>query len=171
MAILTKIPFQSLAFTRLLIGLSFLAVALFASAGADYKFPIHQRVSSYGVTNTWSVPWNQLTNLPAWNEEGEPPISVGRAMSLAKNWMISKGADTNCYVITVQFRPLAPSVPPVMPNPQSPGSLLRHRWVYIIRVFQVYQYGSIATCVVLPDGSVVEPECSPNVKKELRYLD
>lgn len=142
--------------------LAFSVAASIASAGDDFRFPLHERVSAYGVTNTWSVAMSQLTNMPPWSEKGEPPLSVGKAASLAKKWILSKDARTDCYITDIQFR----SVDRGATVPE-----LRRCWFYIIRFHEVYQFGSRATCVVLPDGSIVEPSSTPAVTNELRYLD
>ena len=125
-----------------IVGLVFFSFFLAAFAGEDFKFPIHQRVSGYGVTNTWCVSMRRLTNMPAWSERGEPPLSVGKATLLAKYWIVSKGGSTNSYVLNVEFHSVAPGAHP------STGPHLRPCWFYIIRFHEVYQYGSGATCVV-----------------------
>jgi hypothetical protein len=159
---------------RPFICLAFFVFTLAAYAGEDFKFPIYQRVSGYGVTNTWFVPMSRLEKLPKWNEQGEPPLSVGKAMSLAKAWIVSKGFNTNCWVSSIEFRSVDRGAPPVPPNKLSVPSKLRPCWFYIIHFEEVAMVGSWATCVVLSDGSIVEPECSPKVpdsKSDLRYLD
>jgi hypothetical protein len=159
---------------RSIVSLSFFIFTLATSTGEDFKFPIYRRVSGYDVTNTWFVLVSRLEKLPKWNERDEPPLSVGKAMLLAKAWVVSKDFNTNCYVGSVEFRSVARGTPPVPPNKLSGLPNLRPCWFYIIHFEEVAMVGSWATCVVLPDGSIVEPECSPNLpdsKRVLRYLD
>ncbi|HEY1789730.1 MAG TPA: hypothetical protein VGJ73_16400 [Verrucomicrobiae bacterium] len=139
-----------------------------ASAGEDFELAIHSHVSGAGYTNTWWVPMSTFTNLPGWDEKGEPPLSVGQAVSLAKAWLVSKGFSTNIFPSSVRFVSSTPGVPQVPPN--DPYKL-RPRWFYIIEFGGVYLLGSSATCVVLPDGSVVDPETSPPTTNMWRYLD
>ena len=150
---------------RLLICLVLFAFSLSAYAGEDFPFPIYQRVSGYDVTNTWFVARSQIEKSAGWDEKGEPSLSVGRAISLAKDWVVSKGGRTNSYVTTVEFRSAAPGAPPSSP------SKFRHFWFYTIRFHEVAQYGSSMTCIVLLDGSVVEPESKPHTGRIVDYLD
>ena len=101
--------------------------------------------------------------MPGWNEiKGEPPLPVGKAVSLAKAWVVSKGGATNSYVETVVFRSM---------DRGGPNSKFRPFWFYTIRFHDVYQFGSSVTCIVLLDGSIVEPESKPHTGRILDYLD
>ena len=150
-----------------IICLTFFIFTLAVSAGEDFKFPIYRHISGYGVTNTWLVSMSTLKKLPGWNEQGEPPLPVGKAVSLAKAWIVSKGFNTNCYVGSIEFRSASSGEPPTNPSPSG----LRPCWFYIIHFEEVAMVGSWATCVVLPDGSIVEPECTPATRKMARYLE
>jgi hypothetical protein len=156
---------------RPIIFLTFAIFTLTASAAEDFKFAIYSRVSGYDYTNTWFVPMSRFETLPKWNEQGEPPLAVGKAMSVAKAWVISKGFNTNCWVGRIEFRPFAMGQPPVPPTKPSKPSGLRPCWFYIIHFVEVGMVGSWATCVVLPDGSVVEPVTTPQTTNMVRYLD
>jgi hypothetical protein len=152
--------------SRTIIYLVFLVFTLTVHADEDSKLTIHWRVSGYGITNTWLVAVGRLEKLPTWNEKTEPPLQVGKAISLAKDWIVSKGGSTNSYVESIEFRSVSPGAPP------GSSSKFRPCWFYIIRFYQFYQFGSSATCVVLSDGSIVDPESTPRVKNDLlRYLD
>jgi hypothetical protein len=144
-------------------------------AGEDLDFPIYHRASSYGITNIWSVPMSTLAKLPGWDEKGPLPIPVGQVATLAKSWIVSKGGNAKCSINSVEFRyaniefgSVTTNVPPVY------TSEYRKCWFYVIRLRDAFLMGSWATCIVLPDGTVVEPVCSPKIpdsKKTLRYLD
>jgi hypothetical protein len=144
-----------------IICLTLFIFTLAAHAGEDFKILVHQRVSGYGITNTWFIAKSRLDKLPKWDEQGEPPLSVGKAASLGKDWVVSKGGQTNCYVLSIEFRSVDPGHPPVPPNKESLLSPVRAYWFYVIKYYQVYQYESSVTCVVLPDGSIIEPESTP----------
>jgi hypothetical protein len=159
-----KIVFQIICLT-----LSIFSLA--ARAGEEFKISVHQHVSGYGITNTWFIAKSRLEKLPKWDEQGEPPLSVGKAASLAKDWVVSKGGQTNCYVVSIQFRSIDRGNPPVPPSKESLLSPVRAYWFYVVNYYQVYQYGSSVTCVVLPDGSIIEPESTPSVTNHLHYLD
>src|ERR1035438_9122989 len=157
---------------RPIICLRFVIFALAASAGEDFKFSIYSRVSGYDYTNTWFVSMSRLEKLPQWNEKGEPRLSVGKAMALAKAWVVSKGFSPNCYVGSIEFRSLAPGTPPESARKLSEDvSKFRRCWIYIIHFEQVAMVRSWVTCVVLSDGSIVEPETTPQTTNTVRYLD
>jgi hypothetical protein len=146
-----------------------------AHAGEDLDFPVYHRVSAYGITNTWSVPMSMLAKQPGWDEKGALPLPVGQAATLAKDWIVSKGGNAKCSIYSVEFRyaniefgSVTTNVPPVY------TSEYRKCWFYIVRLRDAFLIGSWATTIVLPDGTVVEPICSPKVpnsKPTLRYLD
>jgi hypothetical protein len=150
---------------RLLICLTLFIFTLSAYAGEDFSFPIYQRVSGYGITNTWFVAKSRIEKIAGWDEKGEPSLPVGKAVSLAKAWVVSKGGSINSYVETVEFHSADRGAPP------DSSSTFRHFWFYIIRFYQVAQYGSSMTCIVLLDGSVVEPESAPHTGCMVDYLD
>jgi len=98
----------------------------------------------------WFLTKSRLEKLPIWKEsEEEPPLPIGRAISQAKKWAVSKGASPNCFFEAVTFRSF---------SPESVDSKYRSVYFYIIRFGEVAQFGSHMTCIVLLDGSIVEPE-------------
>jgi len=150
---------------RSLIWLLLFTFSLAGYAGEDFPFPIYQRLSGYDITNTWFVARSQIEKSAGWDEKGEPSLPVGKAISLAKDWVVSKGGSTNSYVTAVEFRSSARGAPP------SSSSKFRHFWFYVIRFDEVAQFGSSMTCVVLLNGSVVEPESKPHTGRIVDYLD
>jgi hypothetical protein len=150
---------------RLIICLKLFIFTLAAYADEDFKYPIYSRVSGYEITNTWFVSKSRIEKTAGWDEKGEPSLSVGKAVSLAKAWVVSKGGSTNSYVETIEFRSVDRGAPP--------GSTSKFRpfWFYKIRFYQVAQFGSSMTCIVLLDGSVVEPESAPHTGRIVDYLD
>jgi hypothetical protein len=152
--------------------LSIICLTLFgftmaARAGDDSKFPIYRHVNFFGNTNTWFVPTSDFDKLPKWDEKGEPPLSVGKAVSLAKAEMVSIGGSTNAYVMSVEFHPAGPAS--TVPK----YSKFHSFWFYVIHFEEVWTVGSSATCVVLMDGSVLWPQLrhEPKQKSINDYLD
>jgi len=135
-----------------------------ASAGEEIKYPIYQHISGYGFTNTWSITKSRLDKIPRWDDNGEPPLSAGKALSLAKAWVVSKGAcaPTNTCAESIVLRSLSQDFP---------GSAYRSFWFYKIQFCNTFQYANHMTCIVLLDGSIVEPESEPESKSYARYLD
>jgi hypothetical protein len=134
----------------LIVCLDLVISVLAACADEEIKYPIFRHDGGYGNTNVWFVTKSRLEKLPVWKEaEEEPPLQVGKAISLAKTWVLSKGASTNCYVGTLTFSSLGRS---------SLNDKYHYVYFYIIQFDEVAQFGSHMTCVVLLDGSIVEPE-------------
>jgi len=92
----------------------------------------------------------------------EPPLTVGRAVSLAKTWVISKGSDTNAYVETITIKPI-----------DSSGSKNKFYsiWFYKIQFGGVGIYGHHMTCIVLMDGTIAEMEHLGVPSRKRSYLD
>jgi hypothetical protein len=84
--------------------LTFCFFTLASCAAEDEKYPIFSRVSGYGPTNTWFVTRGQFDKVPGWDEKGEPPLPVGKAASLAKAWVVSKGGSTNSFIERIEFQ-------------------------------------------------------------------
>lgn len=141
-----------------------------ACAREESKFPICERIISFGITNKWFVPATDFDTVPKWNEKGEPPLLVGKAISLAKAAIVSIGGNTDSFVTSVEFRPAAWGAPPTS---NSEYSKYRSFWYYIIDFQEVSLVGSHTTCVVLMDGSVLWPELryEPKQKSIQDYLD
>jgi hypothetical protein len=146
----------------LIVCLTLFIFALAAYAGEDFKFPIYEHVSGYGITNTWFVALSRVEKSAGWDEKGEPQLPVGKAVSIAKAWVVSKGGSTNSYVDNIVFRSV---------DRGYPHSKLRPFWFYNIQFHDVYMFGSSVTCIVLLDGSVVEPESKPHTGRIVDYLD
>jgi len=142
--------------------LTFCFFTLASLAAEDDKYPIFSRVSFYGPTNTWFVTRSQLNRVPGWDEKGEPPLPVAKAVSLATAWVVSKGGGTNSFVETIEFRSLERG---------NPKGKYRSFWFYKIRFHDAFRYGNSVTCIVLLDGSIVEPKSEPHTGREIDYLD
>jgi hypothetical protein len=118
------------------------------NAHCEDRILLYQAEAYLGrATNQWWLPYGRLDHLPLWKDaERNPPISLKKAISLARKWTISKiGHDGD--IDQVLLRPIGPDVG------QSKLSL---SFFYAIE-FSVNPYGNHITCVVLMDGTVLEP--------------
>jgi len=153
-------------FARSFIFLTFFMFAVAAYADDEPKLFFYQRKTDWGYhpTNTWFITESRLKKLPGWDEKGEPPLAMSKAITLAKVWLVSLGASTNCFVVDIEFRSL---------DRGYPNSRYRQYWFYVIRFGEVQVYGSYATCVVLLDGSILEPDrpVGPRKRTISDYLD
>lgn len=119
------------------------------ATGGPFEFYSETRRS--GATNEWWISGKRLAKLPTWDpiKEG-PPISVGKAMKLATKWMMKRERLTGPYFDVeriVLFRI----------GPES--SAYRDVFCYII-TFGVGSFDH-QSCVVLMDGTVLEPKVKP----------
>ncbi len=118
------------------------------SAAADTDVELYCHESDAGLaTNVWMVPIATLKKAPKWKlGEGDPPLGVGKAIELAKHWLISKGCDTNAWALELTIRPVGPTDPEYQ------------RICYYNIVFGgVGLYGHFKRCIILMDGTIVEP--------------
>jgi len=102
-----------------------------------------------GGTNQWWLPLERLERLPYWRGEGNPPISIAKALKVARRWIKSKSG--NGGVDHILLRPI---------NPDSLKPKYRLSYYYTIE-FCVSPYGNHITCIVLMDGTVLEPKVLP----------
>jgi hypothetical protein len=102
-----------------------------------------------GGTNQWWLPLNRLERLPHWRGHGNPPVSLKNALKAARKWITPKSGDGD--VDHILLRPI---------NPDDSDSKYRFSYFYTIE-FCVSPYGNHITCVVLMDGTVLEPKVLP----------
>src|ERR1035438_674418 len=102
-----------------------------------------------GRTNQWWLPLNRLERLPHWRGHGNPPVSLKNALKAARKWITPKSGDGD--VDHILLRPI---------NPDDSDSKYRFSYFYTIE-FCVSPYGNHITCVVLMDGTVLEPKVLP----------
>lgn len=123
-----------------------LCFAVLCARGEENKLLLHQADAYLGAgTNQWWLPVSRIAQLPIWKGEGEPPISTKRALKIARKWIASKSG--NGEVNRIILRPI---------NADESESKYRHSFYYIIE-FRVNPFGNHITCVVLMDGTVLEP--------------
>jgi hypothetical protein len=131
----------------MLIGLMTACSIQNATAEED-KLLLYQSAGDFGGgTNQWWISTSSLLRTPRWKlERNEPPLSLRTALTSAKKWIAKKGVGGG-DVESIVLRPATS-------NDSSP---FRHSFYYIIR-FGIAPYGNHATCVVLMDGTIVEPQ-------------
>jgi hypothetical protein len=123
------------------------AVKLNALAGEDFKFPLYEHDSPYSGTNLWLVSMSRLEKGPRWKiGEKEPPLPVGKAVAIAKKWIVSKGCSKDSCLDELILRPIS----------TYPGEL-QNICYYNILFGNVGPVGHYRRCIVLMDGTVVEP--------------
>jgi len=99
-----------------------------------------------GGTNRWWLPLSRCKQLPIWQpNKGGPPLSLTKAIKIADKWITSKGSRGDVESILLR---------PVTRNDADP---YRFTFYYMIE-FGVAPYGNHLTCIVLMDGTVLEPE-------------
>lgn len=120
--------------------------SVFVAYGEERTVLVH-RADAYlgGSTNEWWLPVSQMERLPQWRGEGDPPLSLKKALKIARKWITPQSGNGD--VNQLLLRPL---------NPDGPGRYAS-TYFYVIE-FCVAPYGNHITCVVLMDGTVLNPK-------------
>lgn len=130
--------------------LAALFIAAYASTrGEEHAIRLHE-ASAYlgGDTNQWWLSLDRLKRLPQWRGEGNPPVSIRQALKVARKWIRPKAGYGE--VDRILLRPI---------NPDD-DAIYRFCYFYVIQ-FCVSPFGNHITCVVLMDGTVLEPKLLP----------
>jgi hypothetical protein len=118
--------------------------------GEESGILLHQADAYLGAgTNQWWLSQDRLERLPRWKGHGDPPVSIKKAVKVAQKWISPKGGEND--VESILLRPIGPG---------DMRSKYRFAYFYIIR-FGVAPFGNHITCVVLMDGTVLEPKLLP----------
>lgn len=128
----------------------------------ETKIIIYSHENQWLATNIWRVSEAALKKLPLWNpEEGPPPLPINKAVKLAKAWLISRGADTNLWLYYIKIRPIGPG-----------QYEYRDTYFYNIYFGGVGIVGHYQRCIILMDGTIVDPEwldAKPRKKSPWNY--
>ena len=98
-------------------------------------------------TNVWLLPVSRAEQSPMWKDRRDaPPLSLTNAIQIADKWVIAKrggaGDLEDIYIRAIDME-----------------SGWKYRNIYFYRIrFAVGTYGNHITCIVLMDGTVVEPQ-------------
>ena len=108
---------------------------------------LHRESNGYDES-IWWVSTNKVNSLPKWIPESkDSPITIKKAVDIARNWSNthgpyhSKGRTEQIVICSAQ-----------------PGYGNYHDVFFYRILLQVGPWGNFMTCVVLMDGTVVEPE-------------
>jgi hypothetical protein len=101
-----------------------------------------------GLTNVWRVSFDRLNKTPLWHiGQEEPPLSLKKAITIAKAWIVSQDCSADSCVFEIVVRPVDPD-----------GGMYQHICYYNILFGHVGLVGHYRRCIVLMDGTVVKPE-------------
>ena len=116
-----------------------------AVCGQDYKIEIYGHENQWGNTNIWLVSKRVLLNAPHWKAGKEPPLSPGKAIKIARKWIFAKGAYPDFWIEDIELKPFAPT---------SRTGI----YFYNILIGGAGLVGHVQRCIILMDGTIVEPE-------------
>jgi hypothetical protein len=125
--------------------------------GEEARLLLYQTDMDWGGgTNQWWLPYNRLQQLPKWNpEKAEPPVSQMKALKIAMKWLTSKGVSGSYNVDYILLRAVRPD-----------DNRYRFDFHYRIVFGNVNAYLNHMTCIVLMDGTVLEPELYGHATKD-----
>jgi len=127
---------------------SLMATGKCVYAAQNYK--IYEADAWLGAgKDIWNISSNRCASLPEWKpQKGEPPLSLGKAASIASEWASSKNHGGDIESIEVY------------PVNRSKSGKFTSVFFYAITL-EVAPYQNHISCVVLMDGTVLEPEPRP----------
>jgi hypothetical protein len=115
--------------------------------GHDFTAVLYSHETQGGFTNIWRVSSDVLAKAPIWKAGGEPPLSPGKAVAIAKAHIIAAGGNKDLWVADMAL------------NPVFPGSK-EYEGVYYYNI--CFGGGSCVghfqRCILLMDGTIIEPE-------------
>ena len=110
---------------------------------------LYSEVRRSGQTNEWWLPYARLETLPRWNPaHEEAPVSLSRAIALATNWVVSKEGPGIGYIDEIHIASFH-------------STAKTFRYVYYYRIIFQARWADYMGCIVLMDGTVLEPEKKP----------
>ena len=103
-----------------------------------------------GRPQVWDIVIARVSTLPAWNGESEPPLSIGEAARIARNWIVGQKMQISgltLRTINLIGRPLP-----------GPSEVWYYQVSYSSAGAPLATAGPPVVVVVLFDGSVLEPK-------------
>jgi hypothetical protein len=127
--------------------LSFTAVR--SVDGEEARLLLYQTDMDWGGgTNQWWLPNSRLQQVPKWHpEKSAPPISQTKALKIARNWLASKGVSGTYDVDYILLKAVGTGI-----------DERRFNFYYRIGFGNINAYLNHMTCIVLMDGTILEPE-------------
>jgi hypothetical protein len=128
------------------LGLLFLA-GVHSVHGTEARVLLYETDMDWGGgTNQWLITNSRLQQLPKWNpQKSEPPVSQTMALKIARKWIVARGVSGSYEVDSILLQAVRPDTG-------------RFDYYYKIRFGNVNAYLNHMTCIVLMDGTVLEPE-------------
>jgi len=146
---------------QLFIACVFVAVSYSEENQYEITLYRHELVGD-GKTNCWSLPIESLEKAPVWLPgDKEPPVSLGTIAKRAKAWVVSKGGSPNARLIQIEIRPVDPSA----------NGDLGKIYFYNLRFGNVGYLGQYIRCIVLMDGTIIEPSRGGRLVNSKSYSD
>jgi hypothetical protein len=127
----------------LLILIAFSGPVVCASESAEPSATQEREITNAGGEGwqvAWRVPLDRLERASKWNSGSEPPLSVGQAVTKARDYLRSRGLPNQLPLTSVEFRHVHDAVPTC--------------FAYVLQFGESLKEGLV---VVLLDGSVVSP--------------
>ncbi len=131
--------------------LSILLIGLACHArGEDEKIWLYAQMRRSGETNEFWLPVSRLKRLPRWDPlHQKPPVSLTKAIQTASKWLAARegGGERGVDEITICS---------LHSDEQQFWHFFYYRFIFNTRPFDQ------AACIVLMDGTVLEPEPPPS---------
>jgi hypothetical protein len=116
--------------------------------GEEGVLELFSHTTQNGHTNVCRIPISRLKEAPLWTPgEEPPPLEIGKAVTISKDWLVSRGNNSKLWVEDIEVRPLAST------------GIYRHIFYYNIRFGGVGLFGHYQRCLLLMNGNVILPEC------------
>ena len=127
-----------------------LLVRPFLVIAAENALKIFEYYGRDGITNEWYLPVERTLNCPRWDPfKAEPPLSVTNAVAIASNWVARQpriwGPPSRVDTITLNS---------LHSNRAPFAGVFYYRIIFDTGTFDH------RACIVLMDGSVLEPRTS-----------
>jgi hypothetical protein len=111
--------------------------------GNDAVLQLYHSLNQWGSTNVWLVSIHSLTNAPKWTFGKEPPLSVSKAIRIAKAYLVT-GTNEVYWIEDIRLTPVGPT---------SESGI----YYYNILFGGTSYVGHCQRCILLMDGTIVHP--------------
>ena len=120
--------------------------SIFAASDQTNRIFLYQNERRSGKTNVWWLTGEKLKTLETWDARKEKvPLSLDRAIEIASKWIDSRESG-KCQIEKITIKPIR----------SGEGRL--SRIFYYQFDFYATRMFDFAACIVLMDGTVLEPE-------------
>jgi len=119
------------------------------SFGQDAKLQIYVHEARGGYTNIWRVSLSRIQATPWWKVGEKPPLSLDKAIEIAKTNVLDGGESKDFWIDDVDIHPV------IFGFKEKKGQSV---YFYNICFSGPSFAGYRRRCIVLMDGTVVQPE-------------